>query len=230
MLFFKVGEAFESDAVNRSRTSIAALMDSRPEHARVRRDGIEEIVDQGKVQSGEYIRVVAGERIHLDGKIIEGTSMLDTSAMTGESVPRDVSPGMEALSGCINVNGILTIQVEKNYGESMVSKILDLVENASSRKSKSEAFISKFARWYTPIVVMSATLVALVPPLLLGGDWSIWFYRALTFLVVSCPCALVISVPLSFFGGLGGMSKAGILLNGSNYLEALARIDTVYFD
>ena len=231
MLFYQVGELFQSYAVSKSRKSISALMDIRPDYANLKKDKATEKVDPEEVQIGDIIIVSAGERIPLDGTIIEGTSLLDTSALTGESVPREVNPGNVALSGCVNVNGVLTIEVTKEFGESTVSKILDLVENASSKKSKSENFITKFAAVYTPIVTFSALALALIPPLIIPGAVFLdWVYRALTFLVVSCPCALVISVPLGFFGGIGGASKAGVLVKGSNYLETLAETEIVVFD
>lgn len=231
MLFYQVGELFQSYAVSQSRKSIATLMDIRPDYANVKRGDTLEKVDPDEVKIDDIIVVSAGERIPLDGIVIEGNSMVDTSALTGESVPRSVGVGSEALSGCINVSGVITIKVEKEFGESTVSKILDLVENASSKKSKSENFITKFARVYTPIVVFAALALAIIPPLVIkDATFSEWVYRALTFLVVSCPCALVISVPLSFFGGIGGASKVGVLVKGSNYLEALAETETVVFD
>lgn len=229
MLFYQVGELFQSYAVNRSRKNIAELMDIRPDFANVRRDGVEEQVDPDEVAVGETIVVKPGERIPLDGVITKGNSSLDTMALTGESVPREVLCGEEVISGCINLTGVLEVQVSRPFGESTVSKILDLVENASSKKAEAENFITKFARYYTPIVVVCAAVLAVVPPLFLGG-WSTWIYRGLTFLVVSCPCAVVISVPLSFFGGLGGASKAGVLIKGSNYLEALAETEIVVMD
>lgn len=231
MLFYQVGELFESFAVNRSRKSIAGLMDIRPDYANLKKEGKIEKVDPEEVHIGDIIVVSAGEKIPLDGTIIEGASLIDTSALTGESVPRTASVGDQALSGCVNGKGVLTIEVTKEFGESTVSKILDLVENASSKKSKSENFITKFAAVYTPIVTLSALALAVIPPLILpGASFSDWLYRALTFLVVSCPCALVISVPLGFFGGIGGASKAGVLVKGSNYLESLANAEIVVFD
>ena len=230
MLFYQVGEWFQSYAVSKSRKSIASLMDIRPDYANVERDGKLVQVDPDEVMIGDTIVVKPGERVPLDGKIIKGTSALDTSALTGESMPRDVEPGMEVISGCINQTGILTIQTTKEFGESTVAKILDLVENASDKKGKTENFISRFARYYTPAVVFAAIALAILPPLITGQAFSIWIYRALTFLVISCPCALVISVPLSFFGGIGGSSKIGVLVKGSNYLEALAHAETVVFD
>lgn len=230
MLFYQVGEWFQSYAVSKSRKSIASLMDIRPDYANVERDGKLEQVDPEEVNIGDTIVVKPGERVPLDGKIIKGTSALDTSALTGESMPRDVEPGMEVISGCINQTGILTIQTTKEYGESTVAKILDLVENASDKKGKTENFISRFARYYTPIVVFAAIALAVLPPLITGQSFSVWLYRALTFLVISCPCALVISIPLSFFGGIGGASKIGVLVKGSNYLESLAHTEVVVFD
>ncbi len=231
MLFYQVGEAFQSYAVGQSRKSIASLMDIRPDYANVKTG--DELVkkDPDEVRIGDIIVVKAGEKVPLDGKVIEGTSMLDTSALTGESVPREITVGSELLSGCININGVITAEVTKEFEESTVSKILDLVENASSKKSKSEQFITRFARYYTPVVVIIAAILAVLPPLIIeGAAFSDWIYRALAFLVVSCPCALVISVPLSFFGGIGGASKKGILVKGSNYLEALAKTEVVVFD
>ena len=230
MLFYQVGEWFQSYAVSKSRKSIASLMDIRPDYANVERNGKLEQVDPDEVNIGDTIVVKPGERVPLDGKIIKGTSALDTSALTGESMPRDVEPGMEVISGCINQTGILTIQTTKKYGESTVAKILDLVENASDKKGKTENFISRFARYYTPIVVFAAIALAILPPLVTGQPFSVWIYRALTFLVISCPCALVISIPLSFFGGIGGASKIGVLVKGSNYLESLAHAEVVVFD
>lgn len=230
MLFYQVGEWFQSYAVSKSRKSIASLMDIRPDYANVERNGKLEQVDPDEVNIGDTIVVKPGERVPLDGKIIKGTSALDTSALTGESMPRDVEPGMEVISGCINQTGILTIQTTKKYGESTVAKILDLVENASDKKGKTENFISRFARYYTPIVVFAAIALAILPPLVTGQTFSVWIYRALTFLVISCPCALVISIPLSFFGGIGGASKIGVLVKGSNYLESLAHTEVVVFD
>lgn len=229
MLFYQVGELFQTYAVNRSRKNITELMDIRPDFANVRRNGVEEEVDPDEVAVGELIVVKPGERIPLDGVIVKGNSSLDTMALTGESVPREVLCGEEVISGCINLTGVLEVEVSKPFGESTVSKILDLVENASSKKAEAENFITKFARYYTPIVVICAAALAIIPPLFLGG-WSDWIYRGLTFLVVSCPCAVVISVPLSFFGGLGGASKAGVLIKGSNYLEALAETEIVVMD
>ena len=231
MLFYQVGELFQSYAVDKSRKSIASLMNIRPDYANLLKNNQEEKVDPNEVKIGDIIIVKPGEKVPLDGKVIEGTSMLDTSALTGEAIPRRSKTGDEILSGCINQEGLLKIQVTKEYGESTVSKILDLVENASNRKAKSENFITKFAKYYTPIVVIIALLLAIVPPLVFESQMlSDWLYRALSFLVVSCPCALVISIPLSFFGGLGGASKIGILIKGSNYLEALASTEIVAFD
>lgn len=230
MLFYQVGEWFQSYAVSKSRRSIASLMDIRPDYANVERDGKLVQVDPDEVQIGDTIVVKPGERIPLDGKIIKGSSALDTSALTGESMPREVEPGMEVISGCINQTGILTIQTTKEFGESTVAKILDLVENASEKKGKIENFITRFARYYTPIVVFAALALAILPPIITGQEFSAWIYRALTFLVISCPCALVISIPLSFFGGIGGASKIGVLVKGSNYLEALANAEIVVFD
>ncbi len=231
MLFYQIGELFQSYAVNKSRKSIASLMDIRPDYANVKREDELVKVDPDEVQVGDIIVIKAGERVPLDATIVEGSSMVDTSALTGESVPREVEAGHEILSGCININGVITAKVTKEYGESTVSKILDLVENASSKKSNSEQFITKFARYYTPTVVIIAVLIALIPPLIINGaTFSDWIYRALSFLVVSCPCALVISIPLSFFGGIGGASRKGILVKGSNYLEALAKTEIVVFD
>lgn len=231
MLFYQVGEIFQSYAVNRSRKSIGSLMDIRPDYANVQRGDLLERVDPDEVQIGDIIVIKAGEKIPLDAAVIKGNSMIDTSALTGESVPREVSSGDELLSGCININGLLTARVTKGFGESTVSKILDLVENASSKKSNSENFITKFARYYTPAVVIVAALLAVIPPLVLkDAAFSDWLYRALVFLVISCPCALVISIPLSFFGGIGGASRMGILVKGSNYLEALSKTEVVVFD
>ena len=231
MLFYQVGELFQDYAVDKSRKSIASLMDIRPDVAYVSKNGKIEKLSPEDVKIGETIVVKPGEKVPLDGKIIEGKSMVDTSALTGESVPVEVNVGDNILSGTINKNGLLTIKVEKEFGESTVSKILDLVENASSRKSKSENFITKFAKYYTPIVVIIAIMLAIIPPFIFClGDFREWLYRALTFLVVSCPCALVISIPLGFFGGIGGASKKGILVKGSNYLEALSSTEIVVFD
>ena len=231
MLFYQVGELFQSYAVDKSRKSISSLMDIRPDFANVEKEGKIEKVDPDDVEVGDIIVVKPGEKVPLDGYVIEGKSSLDTKALTGESLPRSVTEGEEILSGCINLNGVLRVETTKEYGQSTVSKILDLVENASSKKSKSENFITKFARYYTPIVVIIALFLAIVPPLLIdGATFSDWIYRALSFLVVSCPCALVISIPLSFFGGIGGASKMGILIKGSNYLEAISKAEIVVFD
>jgi Cd2+/Zn2+-exporting ATPase len=231
MLFYQVGELFQSYAVDKSRKSIASLMDIRPDFANVKKSDELIKTDPDEVQIGDIIVIKAGEKVPLDGKVLEGNSMVDTSALTGESVPREVEAGDDILSGCININGVITAVVTKEYGESTVSKILDLVENASSKKSKSEQFITRFARYYTPIVVIIAVILAILPPLVIeGATFRDWVYRALSFLVVSCPCALVISIPLSFFGGIGGASKKGILVKGSNYLEALAKTEIIVFD
>ena len=232
MLFYQVGELFQSYAVDKSRKSISSLMDIRPDYANIEKDGKIEKVDPDEVKIGDIIIVKTGEKIPLDGVVVEGRSSLDTMALTGESVPRVVKTKDEVLSGCINKDGLLKIRVTKEFGESTVSKILDLVENASSKKSKSENFITKFAKYYTPTVVIIAVLLAFIPPIILKdfNTFSVWLYRALSFLVVSCPCALVISIPLSFFGGIGGASKMGILIKGSNYLEALANTEIVVFD
>ena len=231
MLFYQVGELFQSYAVGKSRKSIASLMDIRPDYANVKKGDELVKVDPDEVQIGDIIVIKAGEKIPLDGKVIEGSSMIDTSALTGESVPREIKVGSDILSGCININGVIIAEVTKEFGESTVSKILDLVENASSKKSNSEQFITKFARYYTPVVVIIAVFLAIIPPLVIdGATFSDWIYRALAFLVVSCPCALVISIPLSFFGGIGGASKKGVLVKGSNYLEALAETEIVVFD
>ena len=230
MLFYQVGEWFQSYAVSKSRKSITSLMDIRPDYANIEQDGKLVQVDPDEVKIGDTIIVKPGERVPLDGKIIKGTSALDTSALTGESMPREVEPGMDVISGCINQTGILTIQTTKEFGESTVAKILDLVENASDKKGRTENFISRFARYYTPIVVFAALALALLPPLVLQQPFSTWIYRALTFLVISCPCALVISIPLSFFGGIGGSSRIGVLVKGSNYLESLAHTEIVVFD
>lgn len=231
MLFYQVGELFQSYAVDKSRKSIASLMDIRPDYANVKRDNKLIKISPDDVKIGEEIVIKPGEKIPLDGIVTEGKSSLDTKALTGESMPRDVKIGDEILSGCINQNGLLTIKVTKEFGESTVSKILDLVENASSKKSKHENFITKFAKYYTPIVVIIALVLAIIPPLVLkDAGFKEWIYRALTFLVVSCPCALVISIPLGFFGGIGGSSKMGVLVKGSNYLEALAKTEVVVFD
>ena len=231
MLFYQIGELFQSYAVDKSRKSISSLMDIRPDYANVLRDGKEEKIDPDEVKIGETIVVKPGEKIPLDGTIIEGTTMLDTKALTGESVPVEAKENDEVLSGSINESGKILVKVSKEYGESTVSKILDLVENASSKKSKSENFITKFAKYYTPTVVIIAVILAIVPPFIFKDtSFTEWIYRALSFLVVSCPCALVISIPLSFFGGIGGASKMGILIKGSNYLEALASTEIAVFD
>ena len=231
MLFYQVGELFQSYAVDKSRKSISSLMDIRPDFANVEREEKIEKVDPDEVKIGEIIVVKPGEKVPLDGIVVEGKTSLDTKALTGESLPREVAENDEILSGSINLNGVIKIKVTKEYGESTVSKILDLVENASSKKSKSENFITKFAEYYTPIVVIIAVILAIVPPLLIkDATFSDWLYRALSFLVVSCPCALVISIPLSFFGGIGGASKMGVLIKGSNYLEQLANTEIIVFD
>ena len=236
MLFYQVGEWFQSYAVGKSRRNISDLMDIRPDYANIEQNGRLEQVDPDEVEIGSIIVVQPGEKVPIDGVIVEGSSSLNTSALTGESLPREAQPGDEIISGCINMTGLLKIQTTKEFGESTVSKILDLVENASSRKSKSEDFIAKFARVYTPAVCYSALALAILPPLLrllalgLPPDWGVWLYRALTFLVISCPCALVISIPLSFFAGIGGASQQGVLVKGSNYLEILSQTKTVVFD
>lgn len=233
MLFFQVGELFEDIAEGRSRKSISALMDIRPDTANVERDGKVLTVNPEEVKVGETIVVKPGEKVPMDGVVLEGTSSLNTVALTGESVPRSISKDDDIISGCVNLTGVIRAKVTKAFGESTASKILDLVENASENKSKSESFISRFAKIYTPVVVIAALVLAFIPPVLsgdFGGTFATWLYRALTFLIVSCPCALVISVPLSFFGGIGGASSKGILVKGSNYLEALAKIGTVVFD
>ena len=231
MLFYQIGELFQDYAVDKSRKSISSLMDIRPDFANVYRNEKIEKVNPEEVKIGETIIVKPGEKIPLDGNIIDGKTSIDTKALTGESIPKDVIEGDDVLSGCINLTGAIKIQVTKEYGESTVSKILDLVENASSRKSKSENFITKFAKYYTPVVVIIAVILAIIPPLIIkGASFTEWLYRALSFLVVSCPCALVISIPLSFFGGIGGASKIGILVKGSNYLEALANTEIAVFD
>lgn len=229
MLFYQIGELFQSVAVGRSRKSIAALMDIRPDTANVERDGQIVTVEPEQVQPGDVLVVRPGERVPIDGIVLEGVSSLNTSALTGESLPRDVAPGDEALSGCVNITGALRIRAEKPFGESTVSRILELVEHSSLKKSRAEQFITRFARVYTPAVCAAALLLAVIPPLFLGG-WADWVGRALTFLVISCPCALVISIPLSFFGGIGGASRAGVLVKGGTDLEALARTKTVVFD
>ena len=230
MLFYQVGELFQSYAVDKSRKSVSELMDIRPDYANLYKNNKTERVDPNKVKVGDIILIKPGEKIPLDGIVVEGNSLLNTLALTGESMPKSVTEGDEVLSGCINNEGILKVKVTKEFGESTVSKILDLVENASSRKSKSENFISKFAKYYTPIVVIIAILLAFIPPLILDTNFKTWIYRALSFLVVSCPCALVISIPLSFFGGIGASSKIGVLVKGSNYLEALANTEIVVCD
>ena len=236
MLFYQIGELFQSVAVGKSRRNISELMDISPDYANIEVDGQLKQVDPDEVEIGSIIIVQPGEKVPIDGVVLEGTSSLDTSALTGESVPRDIAQGEEVISGCINMTGVLKIRTTKEFGESTVSKILELVENASSRKSKSENFISKFARVYTPAVCYAALALAFLPPLVrmlalgVDADWGTWIYRALTFLVISCPCALVISIPLSFFAGIGGASNAGVLVKGSNYLETLSQVRTVVFD
>ena len=236
MLFYQIGEWFQSYAVGKSRRNISDLMDIRPDYANIEKDGKLEKTDPDEVEIGSIIVVQPGEKAPIDGVIVEGSSSLNTSALTGESIPRDTKTGDEIISGCINMTGVLKIRTTKEFGESTVSKILDLVENASSRKSRSEDFISKFARVYTPAVCYAALALAFLPPLVqmlgfgLAPDWDTWIYRALTFLVISCPCALVISIPLSFFAGIGGASNAGVLVKGSNYLETLSRTKIVVFD
>ena len=236
MLFYQVGEWFQSYAVGKSRRNISQLMDIRPDYANIEQDGALEQVDPDEVEVGTIIVVQPGEKVPIDGVIVEGASTLDTSALTGESLPRETAPGDEIISGCINLSGVLKIRTTREFGASTVSKILDLVENASSRKSRSEAFISRFARVYTPAVCYSALALLILPPLVrmfflnLPADWGDWLYRALTFLVISCPCALVISIPLSFFAGIGGASNAGVLIKGSNYLETLSQVKTIVFD
>ena len=229
MLFFQVGELFEGYAEGKSRESIAHLMDIRPDVVNVERQGQVAVVSPDQVAVGETIVVKPGEKVALDGFVLEGTSALNTLALTGESVPRDIAVGDEVISGCVNLSGVIKVRTTKSFGESTVSKIINLVENATEHKSKSETFISKFARVYTPIVVVAALIIAIVPPLL-GGSFPTWFYRALMFLVVSCPCALVLSVPLTFFGGIGGASRKGILIKGANYIDVLAKINTIVFD
>ena len=230
MLLYQIGEWFQTYAVQRSRRSISSLMDIRPDTARVLRGGAEEEVFPDEVEVGETIIVRPGERVPLDGIITKGDGLLDTSALTGESMPREAHAGDEIISGCINQTGVLEVKVTTPYEESTVERILSLVEEATDKKASTEAFITRFARWYTPVVVIAAVILAIVPPLVTGDPFSMWIYRALTFLVISCPCALVISVPLSFFAGIGGASRAGILIKGGNYLEALANADTVVFD
>ena len=230
MLFYQIGEWFQSIAVGKSRKSIAALMDIRPEYAVVLREGKEQEVDPEEVEIGEIIVLKPGERIPLDGTVIEGAGSVDTSALTGESLPADKTVGDTVLSGSINLSGVLKVKTSSEYAESTVARILELVENSSEKKARIENFITRFARWYTPLVVISAVLLAVIPPLFLSGSWADWINRALIFLVVSCPCALVVSVPLSFFGGIGGASRDGILVKGANYLEMLSKADTVVFD
>ncbi len=231
MLFYQVGELFQSYAVSKSRKSIADLMDIRPDYANLKRGDDIITVDPDEVHIGDYIVIKPGEKVPLDGRVVDGYSMVDTSALTGESVPRDVQVGSDLLSGCININGLITAEVTKEFEESTVNQILDLVENASSKKSQSERFITRFSRYYTPIVVILAVLLAIIPPLLVpAASWNDWIYRALAFLVVSCPCALVLSIPLSFFSGIGGASRKGILVKGANHLEDLAKTETIVFD
>ena len=230
MLFYQVGELFQSYAVGKSRKSIASLMDIRPDSANVEREGQLVEVDPEEVAVGDVIVVKPGERIPIDGVVLEGESSIDTAALTGESCPRDVVPGDDVVSGCVNRTGLLRVRTTKAFGESTVARILEMVENSSAKKAKAENFITRFARWYTPSVVIAAALLAVLPPLTMGGNWQEWLHRALIFLVISCPCALVISVPLSFFGGIGGASRQGILVKGANYLEALANAEIVVFD
>ena len=235
MLFYQIGELFQSYAVGKSRRNISALMDIRPDYANIEKDGQLERVDPDKVEIGSVIVVQPGEKVPIDGTVIEGTSSLNTSALTGESLPRDVAAGDEIISGCINMTGVLKIRTSKAFGESTVSKILELVESSGARKSRAESFISRFARVYTPVVCYSALALAVLPPVIrlimgMGGEWSTWIYRALTFLVISCPCALVISIPLSCFAGIGGASHEGILIKGSNYLETMSQVKTMVFD
>ncbi len=230
MLFYQVGELFQGYAVGKSRRSISQLMDIRPDYANIRRDGELVQVDPEEVAVGDTIVIKAGERVPLDGVVLSGSSSVNTAALTGESLPRQVEPGDDVISGCVNQNGLLEVRVTKAFGESTVSKILDLVENSSAKKARVENFITKFARYYTPVVVIGAVLLALIPPLVTGGGWADWISRALMFLVVSCPCALVVSVPLSFFGGIGGASRNGILVKGGNYLEILSNAEIVVFD
>lgn len=236
MLFYQIGEWFQSYAVGKSRRNISELMDIRPDYANIEKDGTLQRLDPDEVEIGSMIVVQPGERVPIDGVVAEGSSTLNTSALTGESLPRDVKEGDEIFSGCINMTGVLKLRTTKEFGESTVSKVLDLVENASSRKSKSEDFISRFARIYTPVVCYSALALAILPPLFrmavigASAEWGVWMYRALTFLVISCPCALVISIPLSFFAGIGGASKEGVLIKGSNYLETLSKTSCVVFD
>ena len=236
MLFYQIGELFQSIAVGRSRKNITELMDIRPDYANVEEDGELTQVDPDDVEVGTVIVIRPGEKVPIDGVVVSGSSTLNTVALTGESVPRDVSCGSEVISGCINMTGLLKVETTKEFGDSTVSKILDMVENASSLKSKSENFITKFARYYTPAVCYGALALALLPPLIrmfalhTAPEWSDWIFRALTFLVISCPCALVISIPLTFFAGIGGAGNAGILIKGSNYLETLSKVSTVVFD
>ncbi|MDR1704257.1 MAG: cadmium-translocating P-type ATPase [Clostridiales bacterium] len=230
MLFYQVGELFQGLAVERSRRSIAGLMDIRPDFANVKRGGVIARSDPEDVRVGDIIIIKAGEKVPLDGIVTDGASALDASAITGEALPKQVFPGSEILSGCVNINGLLTVRVTKEYGESTVSKILDLVENAASKKAETENFITRFARYYTPCVVILAAIISFIPPLITGAALEDWVYRGLTFLVISCPCALVVSVPLGFFGGIGGASRKGILIKGGNYLEALSKLETVVFD
>ena len=235
MLFYQIGELFQSYAVGKSRRNISALMDIRPDYANIEKDGQLERVDPDEVEIGSVIVVQPGEKVPIDGTVIEGTSSLNTSALTGESLPRDVAVGDEIISGCINMTGVLKIRTSKAFGESTVSKILELVESSGARKSRAESLISRFARVYTPVVCYSALALAVLPPVIrlimgMGGEWSTWIYRALTFLVISCPCALVISIPLSFFAGIGGASHEGILIKGSNYLETMSQVKTMVFD
>ena len=235
MLFYQIGDLFQSYAVGKSRRNISALMDIRPDYANIEKDGQLERVDPDEVEIGSVIVVQPGEKVPIDGTVIEGTSSLNTSALTGESLPRDVAVGDEIISGCINMTGVLKIRTSKAFGESTVSKILELVESSGARKSRAESFISRFARVYTPVVCYSALALAVLPPVIrlimgMGGEWSTWIYRALTFLVISCPCALVISIPLSFFAGIGGASHEGILIKGSNYLETMSQVKTMVFD
>ena len=235
MLFYQIGELFQSYAVGKSRRNISALMDIRPDYANIEKDGQLERVDPDKVEIGSVIVVQPGEKVPIDGTVIEGSSSLNTSALTGESLPRDVAVGDEIIGGCINMTGVLKIRTSKAFGESTVSKILELVESSGARKSRAESFISRFARVYTPVVCYSALALAVLPPVIrlimgMGGEWSTWIYRALTFLVISCPCALVISIPLSFFAGIGGASHEGILIKGSNYLETMSQVKTMVFD
>ena len=230
MLFYQIGELFQGYAVGKSRQSIAAMMDICPEYANIEEDGELKQVDPDDVEIGTIIIIKPGERIPLDGVVVEGESLIDTAALTGESVPRKAAVGDEIISGCVNGNGTLKVRTTKEFDDSTVSKILELVENASSKKAHVENFITRFAKYYTPVVTIAAVILAIVPPLVLGGGWSDWIQRACIFLVISCPCALVISVPLGFFGGIGAASKLGVLVNGSNYLEALAQMDTMVFE